>query len=578
MERRQLLQGVLTAAALACSLSVAVLTGTLEDQRGQRRELFGRTPDLAGKLGLPNGGFWASDTSSLTDNIGTNNMAITDTIRSIKATQDQPNFAAALHKLEKSTASASLRAAELTEPSDWLDPATPQLPDPQGFVHRMQRMRLSSRYCRIHPESCKTLAPEFPGLDGIKYASDEMEQNPADPLEQGTAADLLQDGLDAGNSAEEAERAQGGDEMKVRKARTQSLAMDGAGNGLDGMPWLAPYSGQQGYQNLDENLKWGVAAEEAAKPEPQSADPLWCGSATCAEHSYARHQHSLANILPHVAHNEAALRIGGERNAAEICAKTKMCGDGGKGGGKGVYGHLSGTIPTVLYQQQHIARTMSLAQVPHHYKFQSRKLGERTYNGGGDSLLPHGQLWGLKGRNNKVVRYHEYNGFYKGSQPDRAVVESPKQAAADSYQLESKELETGMERIHAHNAKLLAAANRVLAMNEAKKRDMGRDEERADTRGGLVTVAGDKKDFEEGAALFEVAASPAGAVLPRLDQLSRRGRDRARDEGRAHALPRIRGLDMSIVAREAPALALAEEEKFQSAEQQRLSRLAKMLP
>jgi len=37
---------------------------------------------------------------------------------------------------------------------------------------------------------------------------------------------------------------------------------------------------------------------------------------------------------------------------------------------------------------------------------------------------------------------------------------------------------------------------------------------------------GDKKDFEAGAALFGVAASPAGAVLPRLDQLSRRGRDR----------------------------------------------------
>jgi hypothetical protein len=58
--------------------------------------------------------------------------------------------------------------------------------------------------------------------------------------------------------------------------------------------------------------------------------------------------------------------VSGERNAAEICAKTKMCGDAGKGGGKGVYGHLSGTIPTVIYRQQHIARTMSLAQVLHH--------------------------------------------------------------------------------------------------------------------------------------------------------------------------------------------------------------------
>ncbi len=47
------------------------------------------------------------------------------------------------------------------------------------------------------------------------------------------------------------------------------------GNGLDGMPWLAPYSGQQGYQNQDESVKWGVAAEEASKPVPQLADPLW---------------------------------------------------------------------------------------------------------------------------------------------------------------------------------------------------------------------------------------------------------------------------------------------------------------
>ena len=53
---------------------------------------------------------------------------------------------------------------------------------------------------------------------------------------------------------------------------------------------------------------------------------------------------------------------------------------------------------------------------------------------------------------------------------------------------------------------------------------------------------------------------------------------RGRDEGRALALPGIRGLDMSIVSKEAPTLALSEEENYQSAEQLRLSRLAKMLP
>jgi hypothetical protein len=44
------------------------------------------------------------------------------------------------------------------------------------------------------------------------------------------------------------------------------------------------------------------------------------------------------------------------------------------------------------------------------------------------------------------------------------------------------------------------------------------------------------------------------------------------------AMPRMRGLDMSVVSKEAPTLALSEEQEFQSAEQQRLSRLAKMLP
>ena len=44
------------------------------------------------------------------------------------------------------------------------------------------------------------------------------------------------------------------------------------------------------------------------------------------------------------------------------------------------------------------------------------------------------------------------------------------------------------------------------------------------------------------------------------------------------ALPSMRGLDMSVVSREAPTLALAEEQHVQTAEQRRLDRLAKLLP
>jgi hypothetical protein len=363
---------------------------------------------------------------SLKDNLGTNNLKISDTIRSIKATEAQPNFAAALHKLERSTQSAGLKTAELTQPSDWLDAdaGTSQLPDPQGFVHRMQRLRLSSRYCRIHPESCKTLAPEFPGLDGMKYATDEMETNPADPLEQGTAADLLMKGQKLGQAADaedDAAAREGSQQaMKVKKARTQSLFLDGhdGSNHDAGMPWLAPYFGQHGFQNHDDNVKWAELAEKSAEPYEQKADPLWCGAATCAEHSYARHEHSRGAILPHIVHNEAAIKIGGERYATY---------PGGGGGGSG-YGYIPGTsIPTVVEKQSTPARTTDLAQVSH-YKFPSKELGERTFRGSGDSLLPHGQLWGLsKGGN--TVRYHEYDGFYKGTQPDRAVVESPRQAA-----------------------------------------------------------------------------------------------------------------------------------------------------
>jgi len=438
---------------------VAILTGSIEEQQG-RVELGWRSADLAGKLGVPNRGLWGAKASqqSVTDNMGANNLEISDTIRSIRATQDQPNFAAALHKLEKATESASAKAAELTQPSDWLDTATPQLPDPQGFVHRMQRMRLSSRYCRVHPESCKSLAPSFPGLDGMRYASDEFYKNPAekntaaelDPLEKDTAAQLLQEGIAAGDSAA---KSPGMPVQMKQKARTQSLYLEGAsGNQLDGMPWLGPYFGQHGLQNPDDNVKWGAQAEKNAKPVEQLADPLWCGGPTCAEHSYARHQHSIAKVLGGIVHNQAALRLGGERNAAEICAQTKLCGDAG--GKKGSYGYLNnadgtpGTVPAVIWSKQvGQARTEELAELTeksssrHHYKFPSLKLGGRSFSGKGDTLLPHGQLWGLRGKHANTVRYHEYDGFYEGSQPDRAVVETPQQAGADAYVLEEKVLD-----------------------------------------------------------------------------------------------------------------------------------------
>ena len=42
----------------------------------------------------------------------------------------------------------------------------------------------------------------------------------------------------------------------------------------------------------------------------------------------------------------------------------------------------------------------------------------------------------------------------QGTQPDRAVVDSPQQAASERYTIETKELQDGLTRIRAHNAKV----------------------------------------------------------------------------------------------------------------------------
>ena len=67
------------------------------------------------------------------------------------------------------------------------------------------------------------------------------------------------------------------------------------------------------------------------------------------------------------------------------------------------------------------APTTSLAQV----NTLTGGSGTMAYQGKEDSLLPHGQLWGLGSKG--TVRYHEYPGFYEGTQPDRAATESQQQ-------------------------------------------------------------------------------------------------------------------------------------------------------
>ena len=500
MERRETMQGLLVAAALACCMSVAVLSVDLEAlERGSRApgrsSLLWDAPsavdgDFSGKLGefapaprRTDGGLIMADTGSvqsLTNNIGANNLKIADTIKGLAASRALPNFAAALYKLEQSTATASKSFGTLTQAEDWRNTATKQLPDPQGFVHRMQRMRLSSRYCRVHPESCKTLAPEFPGLDGVRFASDEVAHNPADPIEQSTAADLL-----GGETRSEEGAAQ--QVLHSRNARTQSLYLGGGGNGADGgMPWLAPYFGQHSAQSEAENQKWSEAFTEDEEPYKNEEDPLWCGGPSCSERSYARHEHSMGRVLPHIVHNKAAMRVGGEQNAAKICQETG-CSD--TGGRPGKYGYTSVVIPAVLQARAGQAATMQLLQMPHS-KVGGQQLGPPVREGG------------------------------------------------------------------------------------AKQRSRRRQGMRSGRR-GLALVGGDGKAYSKGAALFAEAASPVGSTLPRLDALASEGTKKG--GVRDGSLPSVAGVDMTVFSRESPAIKLAEEEAAQRTQQQRLSRLAKLL-
>ena len=271
---------------------------------------------------------------------------------------------------------------------------------------------------------------------------------------------------------------QGMDKQDARgsslKARKQELFLDGSGNEDDGMPWLAPYSAQHTQQSARDNSMWSDA-HEASMEQPQEGkdvnveDPLWCGAASCAEKSFARHQHEVAKGLGHLVHNEAAIKIGGERYATLPASA-----------GAGKYGYIPGTvIPTVFKKDKPRilqAPTQKLASVS----------SGNVFSGNGDSLLPHGHLWGLKNPHG-IPRYHAYAGFYEGSQPDRAVVEVPAQAAGEAYGLEEKELAEGMTRAKMHKEKLMEAAKKVAALGSR-----------------------DAKDLEEGRELFSMANSKNG--------------------------------------------------------------------
>ena len=93
--------------------------------------------------------------------------------------------------------------------------------------------------------------------------------------------------------------------------------------------------------------------------------------------------------------------------------------------------------------------------------------------------------------------------------------------------------------------------------------------------GSLALVGGDGKAYSKGAALFAEAASPVGSTLPRLDALASEGTKKG--GVRDGSLPSVAGVDMTVFSRESPAIKLAEEEAAQRTQQQRLSRLAKLL-
>mmetsp|Transcript_40543 Transcript_40543/g.82887 ORF Transcript_40543/g.82887 Transcript_40543/m.82887 type:complete len:162 (-) Transcript_40543:222-707(-) len=115
------------------------------------------------------------------------------------------------------------------------------------------------------------------------------------------------------------------------RIRAQSLL--GVENGVRpsdlAMPWLNQYNEDSEMQK-QEDAKYAAEGEvKVTEPKP---DPLWCGSASCAEFTYARFAHHFARSKAHLVVNEAALKAppslsegaGGHKHFWELWAQNRQ--------------------------------------------------------------------------------------------------------------------------------------------------------------------------------------------------------------------------------------------------------------
>jgi hypothetical protein len=222
--------------------------------------LYGRSSTLAGDLDFPTP-LWSSKSAqqNMYNNIGAGDLKIDDTIKSIKSMQHEPELAASIHMLESASKRASDSMDDLSVTGSTLL-HTPILPDPEGMIARLRRLRLQSGWCRKHPELCSD-SPDVSKVIG----------------EQGDDSD---------ESTDQKASIFKNRDKRILAARTEQL-------------WNEPDDGTQLFTRKDiKRMPWLSTYADRRKKKLEE-DPLWCGASHCTERGYARHRHRYAQVIPH---------------------------------------------------------------------------------------------------------------------------------------------------------------------------------------------------------------------------------------------------------------------------------------
>jgi hypothetical protein len=263
---------------LGVSLLATLMLGTTIDESSLKQAtelLYGRSSQLATDLDFPEP-VWSSPKAEegMFNNIGSGNLKIDKTIRSIKSMQHEPELAASIHMLETSSKRASDALDDLQFTGSTLV-HTPVLPDPEGLIKRLHRLRLHSSWCRKHSNLCSD-TPDVTGVidPSLKDSDDEDAEQPKETVFKNR-------------------------NKRILAARTQQL-------------WNEPDDSTQQFTQKDiQRMPW-LSSYVHLRKNKLEQDPLWCGASHCEERGYARHRHNFAEAIPHaIAVNEPLAGSGG---------------------------------------------------------------------------------------------------------------------------------------------------------------------------------------------------------------------------------------------------------------------------